>query len=205
MIFDLMIQFIDYSVTQFLNRVTSTQETTADAALIPFPTVQKTCGAQQIKSKLVPPQGTTTVTETLYERKDQVATVPVVRSIFVWKMCQALDLPATFVLQESDTTLFCKEFKVNQPIPIVYSVAVFEMFKTLELKAQLASHYNRSTKLEENFTITGLTRTIQPLPILMTAASENLITQNDRRYSKPTEFCDYFVEGLAARESWSYL
>ncbi|GFS77473.1 hypothetical protein NPIL_42341 [Nephila pilipes] len=135
-IFDSLIEFIDNTVTQFLDRVTTTLETTADAALIPFPSVQKTCEA--LGSKLILPQGTTTVTETPHERNNQVATVPVVTSFFVWKICVALDLPATFVPQESDTALSCKHFKVNQPVPIVYSVAVFEMCKALKLEAQLA-------------------------------------------------------------------
>ncbi|GFS67033.1 hypothetical protein NPIL_370121 [Nephila pilipes] len=139
MIFDSMIEFIDDSLTQLLNRVTSTLETTADAALIPFPSVQKTCEALEIKSKFVPPQGTTTVTEIPYERKDQASAIPVVRSFFVWKMCKALDLPATLFPQQSDTTVSCKQLKVNKPVPIVYSVAVFEICKALDLKVQLAS------------------------------------------------------------------
>ncbi|GFS46908.1 hypothetical protein NPIL_281141 [Nephila pilipes] len=76
----------DYSTTQFLNRVTTILETTVDAVLIPFPFVQKTCEALKLKSKLVPPQGNTTMTETPYKRSDQVATVPVVQSFSVWKM-----------------------------------------------------------------------------------------------------------------------
>ncbi|GFT00022.1 hypothetical protein NPIL_220961 [Nephila pilipes] len=158
MIFDSLIEFIDNTVTQFLDRVTTNLETTADAAFIPFPSVQKTCEA--LESKLVPPQGTRTVTETSHERNNQVATIPVVRSFFV-KICQALDLPATFVPQESDTALSYLE-------------------------------------LEENFTITGLTRTIQLLPILMTSASESLFPEKYGRYSKPTEFCDYLAGRLAA-------
>ncbi|GFT76180.1 hypothetical protein NPIL_690331 [Nephila pilipes] len=141
-LFDLMIEFIDYSSTQIFNgsvfgRAT-TLETIDAAAVAHSPIVQKTYEALEFKSKLVPQEETMTITETPYKRNDQVATVPVVRSLFVWKMCQALDLPATFVPQENDTTLSCKQFKVNKPVPIVYSVAVFEMCKTLELKAQLA-------------------------------------------------------------------
>ncbi|GFT55580.1 hypothetical protein NPIL_527741 [Nephila pilipes] len=139
MIFDSIIEFIDNSLTQLLNRVTSTLETTADAAFIPFPSVQKTGEALEIKSKFVPPQGTTTVTETPYERSDQALAIPVVRSYFVWKMCQTLDLPATLVPEERDTTVSCKQLKVNKPVPIVYSVVVFEICKALDLKAQLAS------------------------------------------------------------------
>ncbi|GFS81839.1 hypothetical protein NPIL_233341, partial [Nephila pilipes] len=105
-----MIEFIDNTVTQFLDRVFTTLDTTADTAEIPFPTRQKACEA--LVSEPVPPQRTTTVTETPNERNDQVATVPVVRSFFVFKMCQALDLPATYVPQETDTALSCKYFKV---------------------------------------------------------------------------------------------
>ncbi|GFT63975.1 hypothetical protein NPIL_457111 [Nephila pilipes] len=133
-----MIEFIDYSAMKVLDRVTTTLETTADVALIPFPSAQKTCEALELKSKVVSPLGIMTITETPYERKGHEATVPVVRSLFVFKMCQALDLPATFVPQESDTTLSCKHFKVNHPVPIVYSFAVFEMCKALKLEAQLA-------------------------------------------------------------------
>ncbi|GFT54637.1 hypothetical protein NPIL_321761 [Nephila pilipes] len=137
-IFDSMIEFIDNSAAEFLDRVVFGHEntTTADAALIPFPSVQKTCEA--LESKLVPPQETATLTDPPNERKDQVATVPVVRSFFVFKMCEAFDLPATFVPQESFTELSCKYFKVNRPAPIVYSVTVFEMCKALKLEAQLA-------------------------------------------------------------------
>ncbi|GFU34892.1 hypothetical protein NPIL_457631 [Nephila pilipes] len=139
MIFDSMIEFLDDSVTQLLNRVTSLLETSADAALIPFPSVQKTCEALEIKTKLVPPQGYATVNETSYERSDQANAIPVVRSYFVWKMCKALDLPATLVPEQSDTTVSCKQLKINKPVPIVYSVALFEICKALDLKAQLAS------------------------------------------------------------------
>ncbi|GFT05013.1 hypothetical protein NPIL_69701 [Nephila pilipes] len=136
MIFDSMIEFMDDSITQLLNRVTSTLETTADAALIPFPSVQKTC---EVKSNIVSPQGTTTLIATPYELKDQAPAIPVVRSYFVFKMCQALDLPATLVPEERDTTVSCKQLKVNKPVPIVYSVDVFEICKALDLKARLAS------------------------------------------------------------------
>ncbi|GFT24445.1 hypothetical protein NPIL_104011 [Nephila pilipes] len=100
----------------------------------------KTCEA--LESKLVPPQETAynplALTETSYKRSDRVATVPVVRSLFVWKICEALDLPATFVPEERVTTVSRKQFHVNQPVPIVYSVAVFKMCQALQLKAQLA-------------------------------------------------------------------
>ncbi|GFU34883.1 hypothetical protein NPIL_457601 [Nephila pilipes] len=139
MIFDSMIEFMDDSVTQLLNRVTSTLETTTDAAFIPFPSVQKTCETLEIKSKLFPPQGYATVTEISYERSDQAPAIPVVQSFFVWKMCKALDLPATLVPEQRDTILSFKQLKVKQPVPIVYSVAVFEICKALDLKAQLAS------------------------------------------------------------------
>ncbi|GFU34829.1 hypothetical protein NPIL_644131 [Nephila pilipes] len=136
-IFDSLIEFIDNTVTQFLDRVVfGRATTTADAALIPFPSVQKTCEA--IESKLVPLQETATLTETPYKRNDRVATVPVVGSFFVWKMCEALDLSATFVPEERVTTVSRKQFHVNHPVPVVYSVAVFKMCQALNLKAQLA-------------------------------------------------------------------
>ncbi|GFU09793.1 hypothetical protein NPIL_59861 [Nephila pilipes] len=136
-IFDSMIEFIDNTVTQFLDRVFTALDTTAAAAAeIPFPTRQKACEA--LVSELVPPQGTAIVTETPNERNDQVATVPVVRSFFVFKMCEALDLRATFGPPETFTELSCKHFKVNRPAPKVYSVAVFEMCKALKLETQLA-------------------------------------------------------------------
>ncbi|GFT00213.1 hypothetical protein NPIL_392421 [Nephila pilipes] len=137
-IFDSMNDFIDYSATQVLNRVFTNLDTPADSALIPFPTVPKTCEALEVKPEFVPPQGTTTVTETPYKRNDQTATVTVVRTFVVFKMCQALDLPATFVPEQRDVTVYRKKIQTNQPVPIVYSVAVFEMCKALELKAKLA-------------------------------------------------------------------
>ncbi|GFT23246.1 hypothetical protein NPIL_427581 [Nephila pilipes] len=136
-IIDSMIEFIDNAATEFLDRVVFGRATeTADAALFPFLSVQKTCEA--LESKLVPPQETATLTETPYKRNDRVATVPVVRSFFVWKMCEALNLPATFVPEERVTTVSRKQFHVNQPVPVVYSVAVFKMCQALQLKAQLA-------------------------------------------------------------------
>ncbi|GFT88796.1 hypothetical protein NPIL_600761 [Nephila pilipes] len=136
-IIDSMIEFFDNSATEFLDRVVFGHATeTADVALIPFPSVQKTCEA--LESKLVPPQETTTLTETPYKRSDRVAAVPVVGSFFVWKICEALDLPATFVPEERVTTVSRKQFHVNQPVPVVYSVAVFKMCQALQLKAQLA-------------------------------------------------------------------
>ncbi|GFT53819.1 hypothetical protein NPIL_578341 [Nephila pilipes] len=137
-IFYSMIEFIDNCATEFLDRVVFGRENTtiANAALIPFPSVQKTWEA--LESKLVPSQETATLTETPYKRNDRVATVPVVRSFFVWKMCEALDLPATFVAEERVTTVSRKQFHVNQPVPVVYSVAVFKMCQALNLKAQLA-------------------------------------------------------------------
>ncbi|GFS88692.1 hypothetical protein NPIL_612871 [Nephila pilipes] len=131
-----MIEFIDYSATQFLNRVTTALETTAEVSFIPFPCVRKTCEALELESKLVPPQGNTTVTETPYKRNDQAASVPVVRSFSVWKMCQTLDLPATFVPEKRDIISY-KHLHINQPVPIVCSVVVFEMCKALKLKAKL--------------------------------------------------------------------
>ncbi|GFT89245.1 hypothetical protein NPIL_418351 [Nephila pilipes] len=141
-LFDLMIEFIDYSATQIFNGAIFGRATALEisaAAVVHSPTMQKTCEALEFKPKLVPQQETTIMTKTPNERKDQVTTVPVVHSLLVWKMYQALDLPATFVPQESDTTLSSKQFKVNKSIPIVYSTAVFEMCKALELRAQLAS------------------------------------------------------------------
>ncbi|GFT19093.1 hypothetical protein NPIL_87921 [Nephila pilipes] len=136
-IFDSMIEFIDNCSTEFLDRVVfGVATTTTDAALIPFPSVQKTCEA--LESKLVPPQETETLTETPYKRNDRVATVPVVRSFFVWKMCEALDLQATFVPEERVTNVSQKQFHVNQPVSVVYSVAVFKMCQALQPKAQLA-------------------------------------------------------------------
>ncbi|GFT03316.1 hypothetical protein NPIL_653171 [Nephila pilipes] len=100
--------------------------------LLSFP-----CQALELKSKLVPPQEHATMTEAPYKRNDQITTIPVVRSFFVWMMCQALDLPATFAPEQRDTTVSRKQFHVHQPVLIVYSDAIFEMCKALKLKAKL--------------------------------------------------------------------
>ncbi|GFS69155.1 hypothetical protein NPIL_663041 [Nephila pilipes] len=108
-------------------RDSTTLKTTADAALIPFPTVRKTCEALELKSKLVSPLGKATMTETLYKRDEQVATVSVKPSPSVRKMYQALDLTAAFVPEQRDTIASLKQFHVNQHDPVVYSAAVHEM------------------------------------------------------------------------------
>ncbi|GFT71417.1 hypothetical protein NPIL_479351 [Nephila pilipes] len=137
----LMIKFIDYFSMEFFNRVVFGQATTlvqtVDAAAEPVVlslTVQKTSENVDV----VPPQGASPFVETPLERNDQNVIVPVVRSFTIWKICEALDLPATFVPKQNDTAVSLKQFKKSQPVPIVYSVTIFEMCKALELNAKLA-------------------------------------------------------------------
>ncbi|GFU48354.1 hypothetical protein NPIL_173471 [Nephila pilipes] len=89
-LFELMMEFINYATKEFFNGFAfdpaNTLETTTDAAVVHSPTVEKTYEALELKSKLVPRQETTFLTETPYQQKDQVATIPVVRSFFnEWK------------------------------------------------------------------------------------------------------------------------
>ncbi|GFQ70717.1 hypothetical protein TNCT_282621 [Trichonephila clavata] len=63
--------------------------------------------------------------------------VPVVGSFSVWKICQALDLPATYDPQIIKTAVFRKP---NKAVPVVHSTAIFELCKALDLKAKLAPH-----------------------------------------------------------------
>ncbi|GFT39141.1 hypothetical protein NPIL_92261 [Nephila pilipes] len=145
LIVSLMIEFIDYIAMQFFNRVFFRQATalvqTVDAAtepIVPSLTVHKASGNVEWESELVPPQRTTTLVETPHEINDQNVIVPEVRSFTVWKICRALDLPATFVPQQRDTAVSLKQFKKSQPVPIVYSVTIFEFCKALGLNAKLA-------------------------------------------------------------------
>ncbi|GFU13777.1 hypothetical protein NPIL_145141 [Nephila pilipes] len=99
-LFELMIEFTDYATAQFFIGFVfgsaTTKDTTA-AAVVTSSTMRKTCEALELQPKLVPQQVNNTVTEIPYEQKNPVATVPVVRSFFVWKTCEALDLPANSV------------------------------------------------------------------------------------------------------------
>ncbi|GFT58221.1 hypothetical protein NPIL_631881 [Nephila pilipes] len=145
LIVSLMIEFIDYFAMQLFNRIVFRQATalvkTVDAAaepIVPYLTVQKTSENVEWESELIPPQGTRSLVETPHEINYQNVIVPEVRSFTVWKICRALDLPATFVPQQRDTAVSLKQFKKSQPVPIVYSVTIFEMCKALGLNAKLA-------------------------------------------------------------------
>ncbi|GFT80979.1 hypothetical protein NPIL_306451 [Nephila pilipes] len=138
-ILDSMITFIDYFAMQVFNTAVFGQATTlvqtVDAVVEPI-APSLTRENVESKSKLVPP---TSFVETSFERNDQKVIVPEVQSFFIWKICQALSLPATFVPQQSDTAASLKQFKKSQPVPIVYSVTIFEMCKALKLNAKLAN------------------------------------------------------------------
>ncbi|GFT67084.1 hypothetical protein NPIL_360591 [Nephila pilipes] len=92
--FSSIIEIIKYSTEQFFNRLvsgnTTTLVTTVAAAVVHLKTEQKTYNEPELEAKFFPLQGTTSLTP--HKRE---AIIPVVRSFFVWKMCQALDLPAT--------------------------------------------------------------------------------------------------------------
>ncbi|GFS56543.1 hypothetical protein NPIL_423601 [Nephila pilipes] len=70
-LFELMIEVFDYATTEFFNGFVfssaTTQDTTADAAVVHYPTVQKTYEALELQPKLVPQRVITTVTETTDE------------------------------------------------------------------------------------------------------------------------------------------
>ncbi|GFT26557.1 hypothetical protein NPIL_660831 [Nephila pilipes] len=141
--FSSIIEIIKYSVAQFFNRVvsgnTTTLVTTVDDAVAPnfhFQTGQKTYNELELEAKFLPLQGTTSLTSN--KRADREAIIPVVRSFFVFKMCQALDLPASFDPIKTGANFSQKQLKTNKPIPIVHSIAVFEMCKALKLNATLA-------------------------------------------------------------------
>ncbi|GFU30305.1 hypothetical protein NPIL_460571 [Nephila pilipes] len=135
--FSSIIEIIKYSTAQFFNRFVSgnntTLVTTFDAAVVHFQTEQKTFNEPELEAKFFPLQGTTSLTS--HKRE---AIIPVVRSFFVWKMCQALELPATFDPLKTGANFSQKQLKTNQPIPIVHSIAVFKICKALELNATLA-------------------------------------------------------------------
>ncbi|GFT82169.1 hypothetical protein NPIL_566981 [Nephila pilipes] len=137
--FSSIIEIIKYSVAQFFNRVvsgnTTTLVTTADAAVLPnvhSQTEQKIYNELELQAKFLPLQGTTSLTP--HKRE---AIIPVVRSFFVWKICQALDLPTTFDPLKTGANSSLKQHKTNKPIPVVHSIAVFKMCKALELNATL--------------------------------------------------------------------
>ncbi|GFU29322.1 hypothetical protein NPIL_297201, partial [Nephila pilipes] len=90
----------------------------------------------ELEAKFLPLQGTTSLTSN--KRADREAIIPVVRSFFVFKMCQALDLQASFDPLKTGANFSQKLLKTNKPIPIVHSIAVFEMCKALKLNATLA-------------------------------------------------------------------
>ncbi|GFS33922.1 hypothetical protein TNIN_136951 [Trichonephila inaurata madagascariensis] len=77
-----------------------------------------------LKAKFIPLPGSTVLPRTPHRGVDQTTTAPVVRSFSVWKICQALDLPATYDPQLIRTTVFRKPYK---PIPVVQSTAAFEL------------------------------------------------------------------------------
>ncbi|GFU37158.1 hypothetical protein NPIL_75331 [Nephila pilipes] len=113
--------------------------TTFDAVVVPnvhSQTEQQTYNELELEAKFFPLQGTTSLNTP--KRADREATIPVVRTFFVWKMCQALDLPATFEPLKTGANFSQKQLKTNKRIPIVHSIAVFKMCKVLELNATLA-------------------------------------------------------------------
>ncbi|GFW49194.1 hypothetical protein TNCV_3057041 [Trichonephila clavipes] len=93
------------------------------------------CEALDLKAKLAPLPGATALPRTPYRGIDQTTTVPVVGSFSVWKICQALDLPATYDPQITKTAV-CRW--PNKLAPVVHSTALFELCNSLDLKAKLA-------------------------------------------------------------------
>ncbi|GFT68264.1 hypothetical protein NPIL_490991 [Nephila pilipes] len=114
---------------------TTTLVTTVDAAVVPsvHSQTEKTYNELELETKFVPLQGTISLTP--HKRE---AMIPVVRSFFVWKMCHALDLPATFDSLKTGANFSQKQLKTNKPTPIVHSIVVFQMYKALELNSILA-------------------------------------------------------------------
>ncbi|GFS67870.1 hypothetical protein NPIL_70211 [Nephila pilipes] len=196
----------------------STLVHTVDAAVepvVPSLTLQKTSENVDI----VLPQGNTSFVETSREIIDKNVIVPVVRSFSVWKLCEALDLPAIFVPQQSDTVVPLKQFKKSQTVPIVYSVTIFEMCKALELNAKLADQsiklaeactqhrINHSTLTSSSDCLIGEIAALESwkifkIPDPVTVLRENLRREKHGSNSKQTIFCDYLVGELATRESW---
>ncbi|GFY71314.1 hypothetical protein TNIN_485541 [Trichonephila inaurata madagascariensis] len=95
-----------------------------------------TLDAQPVSTAtFVPRPGTTVSPRTPHRGVDQTTAALDVASFSVWKICQALDLPATYDPQLVRTTVFRKPHK---PIPVVKSTAVFELCKALNLTVKLA-------------------------------------------------------------------
>ncbi|GFY61911.1 hypothetical protein TNIN_219291 [Trichonephila inaurata madagascariensis] len=90
------------------------------------------CEALDLKTKFVRLPGTTVLPRTPHRGVDQTTTAPVVGSFSVWKIFQALDLPATYDPQLIGITVFRKPHK---PIPVVQSTAVFETVQVVELNS----------------------------------------------------------------------
>ncbi|GFS73480.1 hypothetical protein NPIL_100851 [Nephila pilipes] len=140
--FSSIIEIIKYSFAQFFHRVVSCNTTALvtvfDAAVVTnvHSQTEQTYNELDLKSKFLPLQETTSLAP--HKRADREAIIPVVRSFFVWKICQALDLPATFDPLKTGANSSLKQLETNKPIPIVHSIAVFKMCKALELNATLA-------------------------------------------------------------------
>ncbi|GFW40991.1 hypothetical protein TNCV_414001 [Trichonephila clavipes] len=93
------------------------------------------CETLDLKAKFVPLPGTTALPRTPHRGLDQIITAPVIGSFSVWKICQALDLQATYDPQFIRTNVFRK---LHIPMPVVQSTAVFERCKSLNLTVKLA-------------------------------------------------------------------
>ncbi|GFU86852.1 hypothetical protein TNCV_4992101 [Trichonephila clavipes] len=59
-----------------------------------------------LKAKFIPLPGTTVLPRAPHRGVEPTTTAPVVGSFSVWKICQALDLPATYDPQLIRTTVF---------------------------------------------------------------------------------------------------
>ncbi|GFY54965.1 hypothetical protein TNIN_105741 [Trichonephila inaurata madagascariensis] len=74
------------------------------------------CEALNLKAKFIPLPGAKAFPRTPHRSVNQTITAPVVGSFSVRKICQALDLPATYDPQLMRTTVF---WKPHKPIPVV--------------------------------------------------------------------------------------
>ncbi|GFY18896.1 hypothetical protein TNCV_3875841 [Trichonephila clavipes] len=144
LIFELVLELIEHcSPIQSFDGVVL--DTTLDSLSVTtvnefIPTIQwltvwEICKALDMKAKFVPLPGTTVLPRTPHMCVAVTTTVSVIGSFSVRKICQALDLPATYDSNFIRTTVFRKP---DKPIPVVKSTAVFELCKALNLTAKLA-------------------------------------------------------------------
>ncbi|GFT35003.1 hypothetical protein NPIL_523941 [Nephila pilipes] len=73
---------------------------------------------------------------------------PVVRSIMIYRICQALELSvelASFEVPRAPIQTSLRKVRELTPLPAVYSISVFKICQALDLRAELRPQTERST------------------------------------------------------------